>query len=87
MAQASTEINTLRDNFTQLSNDFTQLAVALQRYSDFGVEFYNAYLVDGEGNPTTDITAEEFHLAVQTLAALSAGLTKDGRLAIAKMRR
>lgn len=87
MAQASTEINILRDNFTKLSDDFTQLGFALQRYSDFGEDFYDAYLTDGEGNPTTDITAEEFHQAVQTLGALAASLNRDQRVAIAKMRR
>lgn len=87
MAHASTEVNDLRDKFTQLSNDFTQLSMALQRYQDFGADYYSAYLTDGEGNPTTDITAEEFHTAVTVLATMAASLTQQQRLAIAKMRR
>jgi len=87
MAFPSNEVNLLRDQFTELSEDFTRLALALQRYNDFGVEFYNSYLVDADGNPTTDITAADFHTACQVLGALAASLTQEQRLAIAKMRR
>ena len=87
MASPSNEVTLLREQFTQLSEDFTRLSIALQRYSDFGAEFYDDYLTNEQGDPTTDITAEEFHQAVQVLGGLVAGLTKEQRLAIAKMRR
>lgn len=87
MAHASTETNEIRDKFTQLSNDFMSLSVVLQRYQDFGADYYTDYLEDGEGNPTTDITATEFHTAVQVLATMAASLTQQQWLAIAKMRR
>mgnify|MGYP000850451514 CR=1 FL=1 len=87
MAHVSTEVNDIRDKFTQLSNDFMSLSVVLQRYQDFGQDYYTAYLQDGEGNPTTDITAAEFHGAVQVLAGMAASLTQQQRLTIAKMRR
>ncbi len=87
MAHASTETNEIRDKFTQLSNDFMALKMVFERYADFGPDYYTQYLTDGEGNPTTDITATEFHGAVTVLATMAASLTQQQRLAIAKMRR
>lgn len=86
MAHPSTEVNDMRDRFTQLSNDFMALAATLQRYQDFGADYYTAYLGTDE-SPTTDITPTEFHTAVTVLATMAASLTSRQRLAIAKMRR
>jgi hypothetical protein len=86
MAHPSSEVNTIRDHFTRLSDDFMTLAVLLQRYQDFGANYYAAYLGTDE-EPTTDITPTEFVNAVGVLATMAASLTSQQRLAIAKMRR
>ena len=87
MAHPSTECNDIRDKFTTLSDNFLALATDLQRYQDLGEDYYTDYSTDGEGTPTTDITAAEFHTAVQVLAGMAASLTQQQWLAIAKMRR
>lgn len=86
MAHPSTEVNRLRDQFTQLSDNFMGLSVLLQRYSDFGSDYFTEYLGTDE-LPTTDITPSEFHTAIQVLAGMAQSLTKEQRLVIAKMRR
>jgi hypothetical protein len=87
MAFPDNEVNKLRERFTRLSEEFMLLNFELQRYGDFGRAFYDAYLTDADGNPTTDISAADFHTACATLAAMAQGLTQGQRLAIAKMRR
>lgn len=89
MAHVSTEVNDIRDKFTQLSNDFMSLSVLLQRYQDFisdNTNYFSDYLGTDEA-PTTDITPTEFLTAVGVLATMAASLTQQQRLAIAKMRR
>lgn len=86
MAQPSTEVNKVRDIFTDLSDDFMLLAVTLQRINDFGINYYTAYLGTDE-SPTTDITPSQFVAAVQVMTALATNLTSQQRLAIANMRR
>lgn len=84
MAQPTTELNKVREIFTDLSDDFMLLAVTLQRIGDFGVSYYTSCLAD---DGSTDITPADFTAAVQVMTALASGLTQQQRLAIAKMRR
>lgn len=87
MAHPSNEINKLRSIVTQLSD--AQAAAGTQlRFIDLlgGGTFAAAYLVDAEGNPTTDITLTEFATGTAALAAVLSSITPEQAAAIAKLR-
>ena len=87
MAHPSNEISKLRNIVTQLSD--AQAAAATQlRFIELlgGPEFVAKYLVDDEGNPTTDITVEEFLGGMSALAHILGGITPEQSAAVAKLR-
>lgn len=87
MAQPSQEINKLRNIVTNLSD--AQAAAGTQlRFIDLlgNGEFVAQYLVDANGEPTTDITLEEFLGGMSALATILGSITPEQSAAVAKLR-
>ena len=87
MAQPSQEINKLRNIVTNLSD--AQAAAGTQlRFIELlgGPEFVAKYLVDANGEPTTDITLEEFLAGMAALARILGSITPEQSAAVAKLR-
>lgn len=87
MAQPSTEVQRFRQQVTGLANDLAAVGHQLQVISDLGgQEFVADFLMDADGQPTTDITLENFMVAYNVLAALLGSVTPEARAAIGKLR-
>lgn len=87
MAQASTEINKFRSQVTALADQLARTQHALQIIADLGGQTFVApYLVGPEGEPTTDITLEQFLTGYGALAGLLMGLSDAERSAIGVLR-
>lgn len=87
MAHASQEIGRLRQKVTQLSDAQAEAAAQLHMIDLLGNgAFVASYLVDAEGNPTTDITLAEFAAGAQALGEVLGGITPQQAAAIAKLR-
>ena len=87
MAQPSQEINKLRMIVTNLSD--AQAAAGTQlRFIELlgGPEFVAKYLRDEQGEPTTDITLEEFVGGMSALAHILGSITPEQSAAVAKLR-
>lgn len=87
MAHPSQEISKLRTVITQLSDAQAAAASQLHFIDLLGNgAFVSQYLVDAEGNPTTDITLADFAAGTAALAAVLGGITPAQAAAIAKLR-
>lgn len=91
MAQPSTITNEARQRTTALIEALYKNDNILALIEDTGpsdparVLFFEEYLEDAEGNPTTDITSDEFFAAVVALRSLRTWLTTN-RPILAKLR-
>lgn len=87
MAQPSQEINKLRNIVTNLSDAQAAAATQLRFIELLGNgEFVATYLVDAEGNATTDITLTEFIEGMSALAHILGSITPEQSAAVAKLR-
>lgn len=87
MAQPSQEITKLRNIVTNLSD--AQAAAGTQlRFIELlgGGGFVAKYLVNEQGEPTTDITLEEFLAGMAALAHILGSITPEQSAAVAKLR-
>lgn len=87
MAQQSTEIQKLRQSVTTLS-DAQAVAGNQLRFIELlgNGAFVAEYLVNAEGNPTTDISLDEWAAGVTALGQVLGGITPQQAAAIAKLR-
>lgn len=87
MAHPSTETQNIRRAFTELSNAVASVESAAQRFIDLGGrDFFDKYLTDQDGNPTTDITTSDLVAGLETLKGILGGLNQQARSTIAKLR-
>lgn len=87
MAHPSQEIGKLRSVVTQLSDAQAAAGAQLRMIQLLGNGTFMAeYLVDAEGNPTTDISLADFQAATEALEAVLGGITPTQAAAIAKLR-
>lgn len=88
MAQASTTVNQIRDGVTNLLSALETVPALNNKYVDLGgQDFVKQYLLDGEGNPVTDITVDEFVTGIANLQELLAWLNAGHRAALVKLSR
>lgn len=88
MAQPSTITNNIRDNVTDILAALEQVSPTVEKYVDLGGnDFVKQYLLDEQGQPTTDITVDEFVTAMANLQELQAWLNAGHRAALTKMLR
>lgn len=91
MAQASTITNVVRQRTTTLLDAVGEVQSIVDLFEDPGANdaarqvFFETYLKDGEGNPTTDVTWAEFAAGAVALRALRTWLTTN-RPALSKLR-
>lgn len=87
MAQPSQEINKLRNIVTNLSDAQAAAGTQLRFIALLGnEEFVAKYLQDEQGEPTTDITLEEFLGGMAALAHILGSITPEQSAAVAKLR-
>lgn len=87
MAHPSQKIGKLRAVVTELSDAQAAAGAQLRMIELLGNgQFVAGYLVDAEGNATTDITLADFAAGTAALAAVLGGITTEQAAAIAKLR-
>lgn len=88
MAQASTTVNQIRDGVTNLLQALETVPALNNKYVDLGgQDFVKQCLLDGEGQPVTDITVDEFVTGIANLQELLAWLDAGHRAALMKLSR
>lgn len=91
MAYASTTTQQVRTRITSLYNNMQEVDSILQLIEDPGVDdvarktFFESYLLDEQGQPTTDLSWTEFVAAILVLRELRTWLTTN-RPKLFKMR-
>lgn len=87
MAQPSQEITKLRNIVTNLSDAQASAGTQLRFIALLGNEgFVAKYLVDANGEPTTDISLTEFLEGMAALAHILDSITPEQSAAVAKLR-